>query len=46
MINHDLKIIKKKFGENMMKLCRELFPSLLDEKGLLSGILLENFMMI
>ncbi len=43
MINHDLKIIKKKFGENMMKLCRELFPSLLDEKGLLSGILLENF---
>ena len=43
MINYDLKIIKKKFGENMMKLCRELFPSLLDEKGLLSGILLENF---
>lgn len=27
----------------MMKLSRELFPTLLEEKGLLSGILLDNF---
>ena len=42
-MNYDLKIIKKKFGENMMKLSRELFPTLLEEKGLLSGIFLDNF---
>lgn len=42
-MNYDLKIIKKKFGENMMKLSRELFPTLLEEEGLLSGILLDNF---
>ena len=33
----DLKVIKKKFGEDMMRLCRKLFPSLLEEKGLLSS---------
>ena len=27
----------------MMKLSRELFPTLLEEKGLLSGIFLDNF---
>ena len=42
-MNYDLKIIKKKYGENMMKLVRTLFPTLLEEEGLLSGILLENF---
>ena len=42
-MNYDLKVIKKKFGENMMKLSRELFPTLLEEKGLLSGIFLDNF---
>lgn len=42
-MNYDLKIIKKKFGENMMKLSRELFPTLLEEKGLLSGLFLNNF---
>ena len=42
-MNYDLKVIKKKFGENMMKLSRELFPTLLEEKGLLSGVFLDNF---
>lgn len=39
----DLKVIKKKFGEDMMRLCRKLFPSLLEEKGLLSHIMLSSF---
>ena len=42
-MNEDLKIIKKKYGENMMKLCRELFPSLLEQKGLLPQLMLEHF---
>ena len=42
-MNYDLKVIKKKFGEDMMKLSRELFPTLLEEQGLLSGIFLDNF---
>ena len=28
-MNEDLKIIKKHYGEKMMHLCRELFPTLL-----------------
>ena len=43
MLNKDLEIIKKKYGENMMKLCRELFPSILEEEGVLSKIILSNF---
>lgn len=39
----DLKIIKKKYGEKMMHLCRELFPILLETPGLLSKIMLDNF---
>ncbi len=42
-MNKDLKIIKKKYGENMAKLCRSLFPTILQEEGLLSSLLLENF---
>ena len=42
-MNEDLKIIKKKYGEKMMHLCRDRFPSLLEEKGLLSGLLLSHF---
>ena len=42
-MNDDLKLIKKKYGEKMMHLCRELFPSLLEENGLLSSILLSHF---
>ena len=43
MMNKDLKIIKKKYGEKMMHLCRELFPTLLEKEGLLSELLLEHF---
>ena len=39
----DLKLIKNKYGEKMMHLCRELFPSLLEKPGLLSTIMLEHF---
>ena len=42
MIN-DLKIIKKKYGEKMMHLCRELFPTILETPGLLSKLMLDNF---
>ena len=42
-MNKDLKIIKKKYGEEMMHLCRELFPTLLEQEGLLSKLLLDNF---
>ena len=42
-MNEDLKIIKKKYGEGMMHLCRDLFPTLLEKRGLLPQILLNNF---
>ncbi len=42
-MNKDLKIIKKKFGENMAKLCRSLFPTILLKEGLLSDLLLKHF---
>lgn len=29
----DLKQIKNKYGENMMHLCRELFPTILESDG-------------
>ena len=40
---NDLKIIKKKYGELMMHLCRKLFPTLLEKEGLLSSLLLDHF---
>ena len=42
-MNEDLKIIKKHYGEKMMHLCRELFPTLLEQEGLLSKLILDNF---
>ena len=42
-MNKDLKIIKKKYGEEMMHLCRDLFPTLLEQEGLLPKLLLDNF---
>lgn len=39
----DLKIIKKHYGEKMSHLCRELFPTLLEEPGYLSDLLLSKF---
>ena len=42
-MNQDLKIIKKKYGEEMMHLCRELFPTLLEQEGLLPNLLFHSF---
>ena len=41
----DLKLIKKYYGENMMHLCRTLFPTILETKGLLFS-LLEKILLI
>ena len=40
---NDLKMIKNKYGEEMMHLCRTLFPTLLEQEGLLFQILSDNF---
>jgi len=42
-MNQDLKIIKNKYGEKMMHLCRDLFPTILETEGALSQILLDKF---
>ena len=42
-MNSDLKLIKKKYGERMSHLCRELFPIILEQEGLLSKLLLDHF---
>ena len=39
----DLKVIKKLYGEKMSHLCRELFPTILEEPGKLSTLLQEKF---
>lgn len=39
----DLKVIKDNYGEKMSHLCRRLFPSLLEQNGLLSSVLLSKF---
>lgn len=39
----ELKKIKKTYGENFMKLCKELFPTLLEHEGLLYKILSSTF---
>lgn len=43
MKNKDLIWIKKHYGENMMKMCRLYFASILEEEGALISILEENF---
>ena len=40
---NDLRIIKKKYGEKMMHLCKELFPTIIAKPGTLSKILLSTF---
>ena len=40
---NDLKLIKKHYGENMMHLCRELFPTILETSGLLFSLLDSKF---
>jgi len=42
-MNEDLKRIKKKYGEDMMHLCRSLFPTILEKEGLLSKLIEDNF---
>ena len=42
-MNYDLVMIKEKYGERMMHLCRELFPTLLETDGLLFELLRTNF---
>ena len=39
----DLSLIKKYYGENMSHLCRELFPTILENKGLLFNIINSKF---
>ncbi len=41
--SQELKKIKKEYGENFMKLCRQLFPTILEEEGKLSEILSNSF---
>ena len=42
-MNNDLKLIKDKYGESMMHLCRKLFPTILETDGLLFKLLQNNF---
>ena len=39
----DLRLIKKFYGEKMMHLCRELFPSILEHEGLLFSLIDSHF---
>ena len=39
----DLKLIKDKYGEKMMHLCRKIFPTILEEDGLLFHLLESHF---
>lgn len=40
--NKDLKFIKKHYGEEFAKLCRNIFPTLLETPGLLSKLIYEH----
>ena len=42
-INEELRKIKKKYGEKFMHMCRDLFPTILEEEGVLFSILEERF---
>ncbi len=42
-MDEDLKLIKKKFGEDMAHFCRGYFSILLETKGLLPSLLLKKF---
>ena len=43
VLDEDLKIIKRKFGEDMAHFCRDYFPILLETKRLLPDLLLKKF---
>lgn len=40
---NDFKILKKHYSERFAKLCRTLFPTILEEKGTLSSLILSKF---
>ncbi|MEE3343020.1 MAG: hypothetical protein VZS44_02905 [Bacilli bacterium] len=42
-MNKDYNTLKKYYGENFAQLCRGLFPTLLEQEGLLSNIILSKF---
>ncbi|MFI3261043.1 MAG: hypothetical protein R3Y13_04970 [bacterium] len=42
-MNKELKWVKKNYSENMMQLCRELFPTILEEENILKTILVKTF---
>ena len=42
-MEEELKKIKKMYGEDFMHLCRTLFPTLLEQEGLLYSVLQRNF---
>ena len=42
-MNEDYEIIKEKYGEEFAKLCRKLFPTLLEKPGLLTEIITSKF---
>lgn len=41
--SEELNLIKKKYGESFMHLCRKLFPTILEDDGKLSSILRDYF---
>ena len=41
--SNELRKIKKVYGENFMRLCRALFPTLLEQEGMLYEILSSSF---
>ena len=42
-MNKDLSILKDKYGEDFAKLCRQLFPTILEKEGLLPKLILSSF---
>lgn len=42
-MNYDLIKIKENYGETMMKLCRRLFPTILEKEGVLFNLLKSKF---
>ena len=42
-MDDDLKKIKKYYGEDMMHLCREMFPTILETPGLLYSLMEKSF---
>ncbi len=42
-MDSDLKMIKKKYGEEMAHFCREEFPTILEQEGVLANLLLKWF---